>query len=186
MKKNINTSKTLDKINSKIINPIEVEYEYEFSRASKSKDKKDKLLILDLATILVKLNSKQLESLNLDQKIIEAINIAKNISFSAQKRQLNFIGKQLRTFVDLEELTKKVSLLDNSSTQSKIFAKTIEDLRDQFLKNNKETIKSFINEHIDSINIQEFNSILRQARKEYDKNIEDNSLKIQQKKLYQY
>ena len=76
---------------------------------SKTQRKKDMHGLQELGAELVELNDEQLASIELPERLLDAIVAAQSISkFGARRRQLQYIGKLMRT-VDPEPIREKLA-----------------------------------------------------------------------------
>jgi ribosome-associated protein len=84
-------------------------------RPSKTQRKKAMLALQDLGTELVALNEEQLMSLGLPENLCDALIAAKHIAgFEARRRQLQYIGRLMRT-IDPEPIRVHLAALKASS-----------------------------------------------------------------------
>ncbi len=82
---------------------------------SKTRRKKDMHELQELGAELVELNEEQLSSIELPERLLDAIVAARNITkFGARRRQLQYIGKLMRT-VDPEPIRERLSHFNAAS-----------------------------------------------------------------------
>lgn len=119
---------------------------------------------------LIELNSTQIQSLPLDEKIIDSIMKAKTMSKIALKRQLQYIGKLLRAS-DLEPVYALYDSYNSQSDRNKAFIQRIENLRIKLIssKNSKEYTTQFISNYPNT-NVQLLRQLIRNAQIEFEKN----------------
>lgn len=101
---------------------------------SRSQKKREAEAAQDLGKRLLSLNEKQIASLHLDDSLLDAVRLAKNISsYSGKKRQLQYIGKLMRN-VDIAPIEKFFSDLDSHHHQETAKFKALENWRDRLLE----------------------------------------------------
>ena len=118
-----------------------------------------KKLILDL-------NEKQIKALPLDETVIDNILDAKKMTKIAFKRQLQYVGKLLRS-AEMEPVYETYRTYTSQSDEDTAKMHRIEKLRDQLLdtENSKEVITNFLSQypHADS---QTLRQLVRNTQKE--------------------
>jgi ribosome-associated protein len=102
-------------------------------RPNKSQQKRDMQALQDLGAELVKLPADQLAALDLPEKLVDAIELARRItSHGAQKRQRQYIGKLIRG-VDPEPIRAHLERLKGADRVSKARFQECERWRDRLM-----------------------------------------------------
>lgn len=132
---------------------------------SKSQRKRDMHALQDLGEQLISLNSRQLHDLPLPELLLTAINTAKAIkSHEARRRQLQYIGKLMRT-VDAAPIQHALDALLNVQHQKVDQFHHLEQWRDRMLKEGDPAVNEFLQEFIKA-DRQQLRQLLRNAHKE--------------------
>ena len=148
-------------INNKDTNKLEEE----FLGPSKSQLKRDSHHLIDVGEEILKLKPEDIRSLDLPDKLEEAISTALKIkSRSGLKRQRQYIGKLLRSInsEDIETRLRKIQHRHDTNTAQ---FKRLESWRDELIDNNKETLNELIARFPD-VDRQHINQLIRAAHQE--------------------
>ncbi|MBD2815392.1 ribosome-associated protein [Xenorhabdus sp. Flor] len=109
------------------------EEEEEIIWVSKSEIKRDAEILKKLGAELVELSKSELERIPLDEDLLAAIELAQKIKREGRRRQLQLIGKLLRTR-DPEPITTALDKLKNRHNQQVVMLHKLEELRDKLLE----------------------------------------------------
>jgi len=154
------------------------DYEYEYDdegnivyyavRPNKTQIKKEIALLNALGEEISTLQSAQITSLGLPEKLENAIReIAKMPHKSARKRQLKFIAQQFyKMESEVEPIFEKVAKFKNKSSHAVREHHLIEKWRDRLLKEGQGALTELLDEypHADS---QHLRQLMRNAQKEF-------------------
>ena len=115
---------------------------------SKSQLKRESHEIQDLGKRLTTLSADHLSRISLDEKVLEAIALARKIGNkrSALKRQYQYLGKLLRAR-DTETIAAQLALIENESQLSINRHHQAEKWRDQILADGEPAIQEFLNDN---------------------------------------
>lgn len=133
-------------------------------RRSKTQQKKHMLALQDLGAELVALNEEQLASMTLPDSLREAVATAKRITrFEARRRQLQYIGKLMRT-VDAEPIRARLEAWKSSSREHSARLHRIERWRESLLAE-EGALEEFIGDypHADA---QQLRALVRNTQRE--------------------
>lgn len=100
---------------------------------SKSEIKRDAEVLKKIGIELVKLTQNELDKLTLDEDLAYAISIAQKIKKEGYRRQIQFIGKLLRSR-DIDEIQLSLDKLKNRHNQQVIQFHHLEKLRDDLIQ----------------------------------------------------
>ena len=132
---------------------------------SKTQIKNELIQLRKLGESLIDLPDGVYNTLSIPEKLDDAIKQAKKIaSFQAKKRQLQYIGKVMRT-VDMTEIEKKINDWQAGSKSLGREFKAIESLRERLIDNDTEVLNEIINAHPDC-DIQRLRQLIRSTQKE--------------------
>lgn len=132
---------------------------------SKTQAKKELDDLKGLGKLLCELPEKQYQSLDLPDKLDDAVQTFKRIKSNiAQKRQMQFIGKLLRD-IDIEPIKQVIDEWQNGRKGLTRELKKLETLRDKLIEGDKDALESIIKEH-PQCDIQKLRSLIRLAQKE--------------------
>jgi ribosome-associated protein len=122
----------------------------------------------DIGEKLTKLNDEQLNQLNLEEKLLEAVKEAKRINkFGALRRQLQYIGRLMRE-VDVTPIQEKLAVWDGSSKQHTAYLHYLEHWRTRLLEDDKALAD--LNATYPTIDTQRLKILVRNANKEKEAN----------------
>ncbi|MCW2257733.1 ribosome-associated protein [Providencia alcalifaciens] len=135
---------------------------------SKSEIKRDAEILKKLGLELVELSKNELERIPLDAQLLDSIEIAQKITREGRRRQLQFIGKLLRSR-DVEPITEALDKLKNRHNQQVIIMHKLEDLRMRLVDNGDNVIEEVVSlfPHTDR---QQLRVLVRNAKKEREGN----------------
>ncbi|MDH3342691.1 MAG: DUF615 domain-containing protein [Gammaproteobacteria bacterium] len=161
---------------------MNIEEEFEEERApSKSQEKRDCDALKKLGEELVLLKQEDLDTMNLPETLLAALNEARKIqSRSGLKRQRQYIGKIMRQ-IDAEEIKKQLEKIRHKHDINTTQFRKIEQWRDRLLQDDKTALSEVIESHPD-IDRQHINQLIRQAKKE----LQANKPPASARKLFKY
>jgi len=115
---------------------------------SKSQLKRDSHALQDLGKKLSSYNAEQLDTIPLDDKLRDAIELAQKLSNKrgALKRHYQFIGKLLRA-IDAEPIIKAVDNIEQGHKNNVESFKVLEHWRDQILQVGDSAIQDYCQQH---------------------------------------
>lgn len=144
------------------------EEEEEIIWVSKTELKQDMEALQKLGEELVKLKPAILVKFNLDEDLLDAIKDAQRFEKEAKRRQLQLIGKMMRSR-DPEPIQTALDLHNNKHNQQSIALQKLEKLRDRMINEGDSAINSFMETHPDA-DRQKLRQLARQAKKEQTEN----------------
>lgn len=146
----------------------EEEEDDEIIWVSKSEIKRDAEILKKLGAEMVDLSKNELERIPLDSQLLEAIELAQRIKREGRRRQLQLIGKLLRSR-DIEPITEALDKLKNRHNQQAVFFHKLEDLRTRLIEGGDEVIEDVVAlfPHTDR---QQLRALVRNAKKEREGN----------------
>lgn len=132
---------------------------------SKSQVKRDCQHLTELGEEILRLKAEDFDSLQLPDKLIEAVDTAHRIkSRSGLKRQRQYIGKLLRS-LDSEDIETQVRKVQHRHDTNTAAFKRLERWRDRLIENDKNALNEII-ERYPAIDRQHINQLIRAAHKE--------------------
>jgi len=148
---------------------------------SRSQKKRDAEAAQALGERLLELSNKQLQSLNLPESLVDAVQEAKSIkAHGGHKRQLQFIGKLMRE-MDADPLVSYFEQLDNKNYQQNAKFKQMENWRDQLVNGGNQVVEEFQAE-FPSVDSQKLRQLIRNAN-----NVKNEKLATKSKRaIFQY
>ncbi|MEZ3501659.1 ribosome biogenesis factor YjgA [Pantoea sp. KPR_PJ] len=131
---------------------------------SKSEIKRDAEELKRLGAELVDLGKNALEKIPLDQDLLAAVELAQRIKKEGRRRQLQLIGKMLRSR-DVDPIRQALDKLKNRHNQQVALFHKLEALRDRLIEQGDEAMNEVITlyPHADR---QQLRSMIRNAQKE--------------------
>ncbi|CBJ82932.1 putative transport protein [Xenorhabdus bovienii str. Jollieti] len=131
---------------------------------SKSEIKRDSEALKKLGMELVELSKNALERIPLDDDLLAAIELAQRIKREGRRRQLQLIGKMLRSR-DPEPITIALDKLNNRHNQQVVLFHKLEELRDKLLEDSDGALAEVVAlyPHLDR---QQLRTMVRNAKKE--------------------
>ncbi|MCD1124913.1 ribosome-associated protein [Jinshanibacter sp. LJY008] len=144
--------------------PGEEQEDDEIIWVSKSEIKRDAEALKDLGTELVKLGKNALERIPLDEDLRAAINLAQRIKKEGYRRQIQLIGKMLRSR-DVEPIQTALDKLKNRHNQQVSLFHKLENLRDRLIDHGDDAISEVLALYPQG-DRQQLRSLVRAAQKE--------------------
>ncbi|POW58964.1 hypothetical protein C3408_05175 [Candidatus Pantoea alvi] len=131
---------------------------------SKSEIKRDAEELKRLGAELVDLGKNALEKIPLDEELLAAIELAQRIKKEGRRRQLQLIGKMLRSR-DVDPIRQALDKLKNRHNQQVALFHKLEALRDRLVEQGDDAMNEVIAlyPHADR---QQLRSMIRNAQKE--------------------
>ncbi|ELZ5938722.1 ribosome-associated protein [Providencia vermicola] len=135
---------------------------------SKSEIKRDAEILKKLGAELVELSKSELERIPLDAQLLESIELAQKIKREGRRRQLQYIGKLLRSR-DVDPITEALDKLKNRHNQQVVILHKLEDLRIRLVEDGDSVIEEVVTlfPHADR---QQLRALVRNAKKERESN----------------
>jgi ribosome-associated protein len=131
---------------------------------SKSEIKRDAEALKDLGQEMVDLGKNSLDKLPLDDDLRAAIDLAQKIKKEGRRRQLQLIGKMLRSR-DVEPITTALDKLKNRHNQQVSLFHKLEQLRDRLVEEGDDAIPPVL-ELYPEADRQQLRALIRNAQKE--------------------
>lgn len=142
------------------------EIEDEIIYVSKSEIKRDAEELKKLGIELVNLSKNEIVKIPLDEDLLYAIELAQKIKKEGYRRQIQYIGKLLRSR-DIEPITLALNKLKNRHNQQVAIFHKLEKLRDELIETgDAETIISLF----PNADRQQLRTLARLAKKELQSN----------------
>ena len=135
---------------------------------SKSEIKRDAEDLKQLGEKLVNLTKANLTKVPLDDSLKDAIELAQRLQKEARRRQLQYIGKLLRS-IDAEPIREALEKIENKHNQQQAMLHKLEILRDELVAKGDVALTDLLNEH-PSADRQQLRNLIRAAQKEKEKN----------------
>lgn len=131
---------------------------------SKSEIKRDAEALKQLGLELVELGKNALEKIPLDEDLRVAIELAQKIKKEGRRRQLQLIGKMLRSR-DVEPIQTALDKLKNRHNQQVSLFHKLETLRDRLVEEGDDAIPAIL-ELYPQADRQQLRALVRNAQKE--------------------
>ncbi|ADO10916.1 DUF615 domain-containing protein [Pantoea agglomerans] len=131
---------------------------------SKSEIKRDAEELKRLGAELVDLGKNSLDKIPLDERLRTEIELAQRIKKEGRRRQLQLIGKLLRS-IDVEPIRIALDKLKNRHNQQVALFHKLEMLRDRLIEQGDEAMSDVIALYPDA-DRQQLRSMIRNAQKE--------------------
>lgn len=131
---------------------------------SKSEIKRDAEALKKLGEKLVELSKAKLNKIPLEENLHSAIELAQQAEREARRRQLQYIGKLLRS-MDVEPIQKALDKLENKHNQQQAMLRKIERLRDKLILNGDSELTTLLNDYPQADG-QYLRNLIRIAQKE--------------------
>ncbi|QOR14667.1 ribosome biogenesis factor YjgA [Haemophilus parainfluenzae] len=135
---------------------------------SKSEIKRDAEDLKQLGEKLVNLTKANLTKVPLDDSLKDAIKLAQRLQKEARRRQLQYIGKLLRS-IDAEPIREALEKIENKHNQQQAMLHKLEILRDELVAKGDVALTDLLNEH-PSADRQQLRNLIRAAQKEKEQN----------------
>ncbi len=150
-----------------------------YDEPSKSQRKREMQALQDLGRQLAKLKPEQIKDAPVEQRLVDEILEYQSISsHEAQRRQMQFIGKLMRS-VDAEAVETFIARFRADSDHHLQRHHEVEQWRDAMLNGGNDALTDFVGQH-PATNVQHLRQILRAAHKD----LKDNKNRGASKKLY--
>ncbi|WP_455210736.1 ribosome biogenesis factor YjgA [Kaarinaea lacus] len=138
-------------------------------RVSKSQLKRESHARQSLGEELVQLNRDQLRKFELPEDLLQAIQMAQTIKQrAAKKRQLQYIGKLMRT-IDVDPIKQVLDDLKGVSAQAIATQHKIEQWRQRLIDEGDDALQALLQQY-PAIDRQRIRQLLRSAQKEAQAN----------------
>ena len=147
---------------------------------SKSEIKRDAEALKDLGTELVELGKNALEKIQLDEDLLAAVELAQKIKKEGRRRQMQLIGKMLRSR-DVEPIRQALDKLKNRHNQQVALFHKLEQIRDRLIDDGDDAVAEVLNLWPDA-DRQQLRSLIRNAKKEKEGNKPPKSARL----IFQY
>ncbi len=135
---------------------------------SKSEIKRDAEDLKQLGEKLVNLTKANLTKVPLDDSLKDAIELAQRLQKEARRRQLQYIGKLLRS-IDAEPIREALEKIENKHNQQQAMLHKLEILRDELVAKGDAALTDLLNEY-PSADRQQLRNLIRAAQKEKEQN----------------
>ena len=135
---------------------------------SKSEIKRDAEDLKQLGEKLVNLTKANLTKVPLVDSLKDAIELAQRLQKEARRRQLQYIGKLLRS-IDAEPIREALEKIENKHNQQQAMLHKLEILRDELVAKGDVALTDLLNEH-PSADRQHLRNLIRAAQKEKEQN----------------
>ena len=135
---------------------------------SKSEIKRDAEDLKQLGEKLVNLTKANLTKVPLDDSLKDAIELAQRLQKEARRRQLQYIGKLLRS-IDAEPIREALEKIENKHNQQQAMLHKLEILRDELIAKGDAALTDLLNEY-PSADRQHLRNLIRAAQKEKEQN----------------
>lgn len=135
---------------------------------SKSEIKRDAEDLKQLGEKLVNLTKANLTKVPLDDSLKDAIELAQRLQKEARRRQLQYIGKLLRS-IDAEPIREALEKIENKHNQQQAMLHKLEILRDELVAKGDVALTDLLNER-PSADRQQLRNLIRATQKEKEQN----------------
>lgn len=155
--------------------------EYYAVRPNKTQIKKEIAALFALGETMSKLSTPQLNSLELPEKIHNAVNEVSGMPHTgARKRLLKYIAGQLHK-IDVTAIQEKLARIQNKSAHSVREHHILEHWRDRLINGGNEALTELVDER-PAADLQQIRQLLRNIKKEADTHTPPKSSRL----LYRY
>lgn len=128
-------------------NKVDQNDEYDDDFESKTSVKKQMHALHKLGQKLVGLSDSQLKNIPIDEKLLDAINLARKITkHGGLKRQIQYIGKLMR-HVDAGPIEAAINDIENGYQQDNELFHLKEQWRDQLIEGDNEKLSEFYEQY---------------------------------------
>ncbi|WAT05279.1 ribosome-associated protein [Rouxiella badensis] len=131
---------------------------------SKSEIKRDAEALKDLGAEMVDLGKNSLDKIPLDEDLRAAIELAQKIKKEGRRRQMQLIGKMLRSR-DVEPIQTALDKLKNRHNQQVSLFHKLEVLRDRLVEEGDDAVPAVLDLYPDA-DRQQLRALVRNAQKE--------------------
>ncbi|MDU8924038.1 ribosome biogenesis factor YjgA [Pasteurellaceae bacterium LIM206] len=135
---------------------------------SKSEIKRDAEELKRLGSKLVELSKVNLDKIPLDDTLLDAIELARRSQREAKRRQLQYIGKLLRS-TDVEPIREALEKIENKHNQQQAMLHRLEMMRDDLVEKGDEAFAEFLIAYPQA-DRQHLRNLIRAAQKEKTQN----------------
>ncbi|QSX36842.1 ribosome biogenesis factor YjgA [Shewanella sedimentimangrovi] len=144
-------------------------YDRDDEYVSKSEHKRECDAVQELGKQLVALSKSQLDKMELDESVLDAVLATKKIKVNteAYRRQLQFVGKVMRN-VDVEPIQAALDRVLNKNNNEAAKAQIFEKHRERLLTQGDSEIQQLLEDH-PQLDRQKLRQLVRQANKELAK-----------------
>lgn len=138
---------------------------------SKSEIKRDAEELKKLGSKLVELTQANLDKIQLNETLLDAVNLARRSRLEAKRRQLQFIGKLLRSATEdeINHIRESLDKIENKHNQQQAMLHKLELLRDELVEQGDDALAKLLDEHPDA-DRQHLRNLIRSAQKEKAQN----------------
>lgn len=138
---------------------------------SKSEIKRDAEELKKLGSKLVELTQANLDKIQLDETLLDAVNLARRSRLEAKRRQLQFIGKLLRSATEdeIDHIRESLDKIENKHNQQQAMLQKLELLRNELVEQGDDALAKLLDEHPDA-DRQHLRNLIRSAQKEKAQN----------------
>lgn len=138
---------------------------------SKSEIKRDAEELKKLGAKLVELTQANLDKIQLDESLLDAVNLARRSRLEAKRRQLQFIGKLLRSATEdeINHIRESLDKIENKHNQQQAMLHKLELLRDELVEQGDDALAKLLNDHPEA-DRQHLRNLIRSAQKEKAQN----------------
>ncbi|HEX4503061.1 MAG TPA: ribosome biogenesis factor YjgA [Scandinavium sp.] len=147
---------------------------------SKSEIKRDAEELKELGAEIVELGKNALEKIPLDDDLRAAVELAQRIKKEGRRRQMQLIGKMLRSR-DVEPIRQALDKLKNRHNQQVSLFHKLELLRDRLVEEGDDVVAEVVGLWPDA-DRQQLRSLIRNAKKEKEGNKPPKSSRL----IFQY
>ncbi|MDG2945447.1 ribosome biogenesis factor YjgA [Bisgaard Taxon 10/6] len=150
---------------------------------SKSEIKRDAEELKKLGAKLVELTQTNLDKIPLNERLLDAINLARRSEREAKRRQLQFIGKLLRSATEdeINHIRESLDKIENKHNQQQAMLHKFEQLRDELVVGDDAILTKFYDDYPQA-DRQHLRNLVRAAKKEKE---QDKAPKAY-REIYQY
>jgi ribosome-associated protein len=131
---------------------------------SRTEQKREAAEITDLGVELVALHPSELARIELDDQLIEAITICRDLPVKSRRRQERLIGQFLRT-EDHTRIREGLALAGRARLKEVRSEKENEVWRDRLLQGDDDDLKIFCDGYLE-VDVQHMRQLIRSARRE--------------------
>ena len=142
--------------------------EEEIIWVSKSEIKRDAEHLKKLGESLINLTPANLAKMPLDDNLRDAVELAQRLRLEARRRQIQYIGKLLRS-LDPEPIQEALDKVENRHNQQLALLQKLELIRDQLIEQGDTALNPLLEEY-PSLDRQHFRNLIRSAQKDKQAN----------------
>lgn len=142
--------------------------EEEIIWVSKSEIKRDAEHLKKLGESLINLTPANLAKMPLDDDLRDAVELAQRLRLEARRRQIQYIGKLLRS-LDPEPIQEALDKVENRHNQQLALLQKLELIRDQLIEQGDTALNPLLEEY-PSLDRQHLRNLIRSAQKEKQAN----------------